>query len=1171
MNNLYKNLSMKKTTCNALITLIALFLQLTVSAQNVEFTEGTRTPGYWTLGINGGLSYQQSDVCSTLDGFGVGLTLAKNLYYKPGDFFTFDLRGRALYAQSYGLDAERSYGINRNDALNGVDNSFLDYSKANGSTGFVFQNHKTHQGELGLEGVLTFNQLRERTNVILSVFGGVGIDWYKTNLDQRNGDQLYTAGYSAIDTLRSVSSIRQNLKNNILDGDYETSAQGYGDFGRIGIMPNLGLELGYQLTPSFSVGVGHKVTFARTDLLDGQKWENNNLATNDNDIHHYTNLNLRWIIQAKQNKLDPPLIEIIEPFNNPHTSRSPNGYVRAKISNINSAMDIDYLVNGRPHRFDFNRGYLTSSILLEPGRNEVLITATNAAGRDQKKVIFLYQEVVVNDPVVIDDPVINDPTPSYQRPEVDITNPYRNNETFDNRRYTVTADVLYVSNKRDITFTLNGRTQNFRYDANRQQVTADVNLSEGENRIKIEARNRDGSAKDEAVLYFEPQNYDLPTVRITKPYSDPHQTKNTKEVIEAKIEHVGGKEDITYRVNGKSYNKFDFAGEVFYADAFLRVGKNTVEVLATNENGNARDQVIIYLEEEIDPVQNPPVVTITQPNRSSTSTGNDRATIKATVLNVDRKGDITFTVNGKRTNNFSFNSRTALLSATVDLDLGNNRIIIEGRNDDGRDEASVNIQYKKEVVLQRPPVVTISQPRNNSSTEDATTNLTAKVLNVDSKNNIELTVNGKRVFSFAFNNSKKSVTARINLKEGNNVIRLMGSNDAGQDEASVRVLRKVVQLNPPTVKIIRPTDKSTANEDVTLQATVTNMTSKQGIQVFVNGKAVRGFSYVAQASKVTATLRLEEGNNKIVVKATNADGTAQDDHTIRYTKSVAPPKVTITNPKNNAVFSKATTEIQARIIGVDNKRNISFYLNGKAQKSFNFNRDRLTANVKLKNGVNTILIRVVNEGGRDEDKVQVKFIKPIPQVKPVVEFINPSKSGTSVRKGNTNIKVKVLHVAAKKDITLKVGGRSVKQFKYNTRTKELTASISLKSGNNVVFVEASNNAGKANAETTIKYASTVIIAPTKAPKIKTFSMSQPTANPLNPNQGKSRVTATFENVTATKDITLVVNGTTITGFNYDPKTKKISVIVSIIKGQNNVNLKVKTKGGTDEQTKNLDF
>ncbi|MEM8909767.1 MAG: hypothetical protein AAGD05_18105, partial [Bacteroidota bacterium] len=501
--------------------------------------QDTRSQGYWTFGLNGGLSYQQSDINARLNGYGVGLTLAKNLYYQPGAPFAFDLRGRALYSQSYGLDAERSYGILRNDAINGINNGFVDYTKNGGGPGFVFQNHKTHMGELGLEAVLTFNELREKTNVILSVFGGVGIDWYKTNLDQLDGTTLYTDAYTSIDTMRSFSSIRQNLKNNILDGNYETNAAEHGDFGRIGIMPSLGLELGYQLTPKFSIGLGHKVTFSGTDLLDGQKWNNDNLATNNNDIHHYTNLHLRWIVQPEEDRLSPPVIKIIEPFTNPHTTRDPNGFVRAKISNINSAMDVDFLVNGQARRFDYDRGYLNSSFLLEPGRNEVLITATNTAGQDQKKVLILYQEAV------IDDPIINDPTTPIEPPFVDITRPFNNSETVSDDRYRLEAEVRYVNRKRDINLRVNGRSiRDFRYSTSRGTLTADIRLKTGENRIDIEVRNQDGVAEDQAVIYLEEPYYEAPTVRITKPYDNPHYTEKSKEVLEAKIRNVNNAADI---------------------------------------------------------------------------------------------------------------------------------------------------------------------------------------------------------------------------------------------------------------------------------------------------------------------------------------------------------------------------------------------------------------------------------------------------------------------------------------------------------------------------------------------------------------------------------------------------------------------------------------------------
>ena len=409
LNEIIKTKNKLRQTFNRgfVLALMAVFFQTILPAQESTYV---RQPGYWTLGINGGLSYQQSDIPLSLEGYGVGLTLAKNLYYQPGAPFTFDLRGRALYAESYGLGYKRSYGITKNEVLNGNGIGGLDYTKDGGSSGFVFQNNATKMGELGLEGVISFNKLREQTNVILSVFGGIGIDWYRTETDQEKGNgNLYATEYLGIDTTASKSSIRNNLEN-ILDGEYESLAQGFKDGGKLGIMPALGLELGYQLTPKFSIGLGHKVTFARNDILDGQKWTNDNQATNDNDIHHYTNLHLRWIIEPKEKRLEAPIIQILEPLGNPYTSYDPNGFVKAKIKNVGNAMDIDYTINGQPVNFNFNRGQLTNSFLLESGNNEVIITATNSVGRDQEKIIIAHKSHVDPYTEPNTDPVI-DPSP----------------------------------------------------------------------------------------------------------------------------------------------------------------------------------------------------------------------------------------------------------------------------------------------------------------------------------------------------------------------------------------------------------------------------------------------------------------------------------------------------------------------------------------------------------------------------------------------------------------------------------------------------------------------------------------------------------------------------------------------------------------------------------------
>ncbi|MGK0175563.1 MAG: hypothetical protein ACI9AT_001950, partial [Ulvibacter sp.] len=100
--------AMKKNICNTWTLLAAMFFLTTAGAQVSTYE---RTPGYYTFGINGGLAYQQADIPTTLEGYGLGMTLAKNLYYQPGALLSFDLRGRLLYSQTKGQDYLRSFGI----------------------------------------------------------------------------------------------------------------------------------------------------------------------------------------------------------------------------------------------------------------------------------------------------------------------------------------------------------------------------------------------------------------------------------------------------------------------------------------------------------------------------------------------------------------------------------------------------------------------------------------------------------------------------------------------------------------------------------------------------------------------------------------------------------------------------------------------------------------------------------------------------------------------------------------------------------------------------------------------------------------------------------------------------------------------------------------------------
>ncbi|MFN7119155.1 MAG: hypothetical protein ACK4TA_20320, partial [Saprospiraceae bacterium] len=426
------------------MTLILLGFALFAQAQQ---STSTLTPGYWTFGINGGWAYQSSDIKAQFNGFGLGATLGKNLYYRPGAPLAFDLRGRLLFTQQYGLDALRSYNITNNTAVNGSrDLNYLTYpNELQEPRGFIFANHKTTTAELALEGLLTLNQLRERTGVHVGLFGGIGLDWFRAKTDQADfSGKEYFEGYASLKDNQPTSLIRRELQN-ILDGDYETIADGNNTGGSVKFMPSLGIELGYQITPKFLVYGGHRTTFSGTDALDGQPYENLR-----NDLYHYTNFGLRWTIDPQNDEplARKPEIDIIAPFGSPYTTNSAVVTVIADIRHVNSAADVECLVNGRSVPFDYKNGRFSVNANLNMGNNDVIIIARNEAGQARRNVIIAYKNQIIDQPIV-------------KAPVIRITNPGYNNYRTEESNFIIKAIIENVQSAQEVVFTVNGIDRSF--------------------------------------------------------------------------------------------------------------------------------------------------------------------------------------------------------------------------------------------------------------------------------------------------------------------------------------------------------------------------------------------------------------------------------------------------------------------------------------------------------------------------------------------------------------------------------------------------------------------------------------------------------------------------------------------------------------------------------------
>ncbi len=1307
-----------------------------------------RDAGWWTFGINGGWAYQSSDVPTTYQGYGFGMTLAKNLYYQPGSPISFDARGRWLYSQSIGLDTKRATGLENNDALNGSREAGegLDYTAPSGP-GYVFQNNKTHQFELGLEGVLTANRLRENTGIIASLYGGINLDWYNVKLDQADNGGIYD--YSGIDHMNdSKSSIKNILKNNIRDGVYETNAHGFEDgAGKISVMPSLGVELGYQFTPRFSMHAGHKFTFPLSDDLDGELWKNDNNLTGTNDLHHYTNLGMRWIIDPGTNTMEPPIINVTNPRTNPYVSNVPSGRVDAKIKNVRNKSDVRCYVNGNPSSFSFNKGRFRTNFPLEYGNNEVLITATNQAGSDEETVIIYFGDGGSNPPVVN----------NTYAPQVNITNPRSNSYTSENQNFTIQANIKYVNGKNDIEYRVNGRNDyNFTYDNRRDQFSANIRLNEGRNEIEIIGRNQVGSDRDNVIIFYE-KKADLPRVNITSPARSPFETDLRNVSVRATLENVTSKNDVRFYVNGQERSLFNYDSRRgrFSADLNLVNGRNEVTVKGYNQAGEAQDDVTIIYKNNT-PTQQPPRVNITQPSQNYSEVNDDRATIKAvldnvttkndvrfyingsqqssfsfdsrtgrfsasanlregqniirvkgynqvgdaqdevtivykrtntptmdppvvtitsvsagtsnpmdpnaqlcrttvvaTVLNVVRKSDIIFRINGNKRTDFTYNSNSKVFQSTVTLDNGNNLISIKafndvgddedtankncelsssnppeviinnptnnstsssattnlnarvkkvtrksdvrvkvngstisnfsfspvsgvvtasinlkngtntisvfGKNDDGTDEASVNVRYN---APSNPPTVDISKPSNNATTDTKTTVVNAKVLNVNSKNDIRFTFNGSNTSNFSYSNSSRILTANVTLKEGTNTIVIKATTADGSDSETVRV-KYVVPKNPPTVDITQPNNNSTTDsKTATVKAKILNVNSKNDIRFTFNGSNTSNFSYSNSSKILTANVTLKEGTNTIVIKATTADGSDSETVRVKYNAPKVLPTVKISSPKNNSTAKRETIPVKATVKNVSRKSEVTFSLNGNRMSNFTLRGTQLSAQVKLKEGKNTIKITVQNRDGNDSDQVSVTFKKKVLIVaKPTIKFTNPKRPGAKAKSQKTTAKATVSNLTKKDQIKVTFNGKNI-DFNFDVRKKQVSIPVNLKSGTNKFLIKATNTGGTASAETSLKYSPRVVKE--NKPVITLTSVSTPTANPFNPNVSGSTIIGNVKNISKKDQITITHNGNTITDFTFNSRTGVFQVSISLANGAaNKVKITATNSGGTD--------
>ncbi len=764
------------------------------------------SPGYVTFGLNGGLSYQTSDVKARLNGFGAGATLAKNLYYHPASPFTFDVRGRFLYARQYGLDGARSFDIANNIALNGqLDLDYLNYPAQLGvSEGFVFHNHRTSVGELAAEAVLSWHTNRMGPGLFFSLYGGAGFYYYLTRIDQADtfGEAYYEA-YAGLDGRTGQN--RRALRNDILDGTFETVADNLNRTGTMNLAPSLGLEAGLQLTPRFALLIGHRITFSGDNLLDGHQWEDAR-----GDWYHYTSLGLAWTLSAgrENTRARAPQISIIYPKPLPHTTANSNGLVKARVTGVDNSSNIACTVNGQHMPFDFYNGDLTISFPLVPGQNTVQIRAFNDIGRDIESALIIFRPTgggtgvtppaPPQQPPAPPRPLPQPPPPAGKKPNVDFMDPSTSPFYTQSASVQIRVRVEEVSDKNSIRMEVNGQNRSdFYFNPSKEEVTATLSVQTGNTEIKVRASNSYGTDEDKlTVVRTEAQQ--PPVVTINQPSTAESETQKPTASIRATLENVRNSSEITYTVNGQRVSGFEFNAStgVLTHLASLKEGPNNIAIKAVTSAGSDQASVKITYEKPAPPPPPPPppppalpkpVITFSVPAQPGAVAIRTPYVVKASILHIKGSADLTFLVNGKAAKGFQFDK--GQFSANINLNEGRNDIEIKAKNQAGETIAQTHVTLRK-TKPQDPrgnkPEVTITlvtQPASNPFNPNlATSTLEATIKNVPSKQQIAFTINDQAVTDFEFDPETGAFKAVLRLERGSNQVVLKATTRAGTDQ-----------------------------------------------------------------------------------------------------------------------------------------------------------------------------------------------------------------------------------------------------------------------------------------------------------------------------------------------------------------------------------------------------
>lgn len=1175
---------------------ICIFFMLSTWAQersidtmSVDFWGEERKEGWWTLGIDAGLGYLTSDVDpDVFKGFGVGLNFGRNMFYKPDQLIITNIRFRVQYAVAKGLGTEPFEGILHNQALNGnrPEVEGLNYVS---SPGYIFENYRSSMLESALEVPLVLNPVKMNNRLHLALFGGLGIGWYHADINQldANGQKYDYAGSAFNFDGQNERDIRSMLYNQ-WDDEYETSADGFEDeFLKTTLIPAAGIEVGIHAQNNITIGLSHRVSFARTDLLDGAQWNDNNELTGDDDMLHYSSFFIKWVLENKVRNSIPPEIIPVTPVTEVVNTTGDIAVIRAKLNNVKSVKDISISHNGINYNIlQYYRKELATNVPLIEGRNEIIITVSNNEGTDQKRYIFNYIPGNFN-------------FDKNLRPKIEFIKPSIEGQTILKPIFNAEIAVRGVKSAKDIRlFVNNNEIKDFEFYTDDIILRSPIAFNPGNNEIKLVALNNQGVSQKSLKVQLDSTGAAY-SIDLISPEQKEFQTGARQIVLEALISGLKSADELMIKLNNEVINvPFDLEDPTISETLALEIGTNILEIKVGQSNDMVVEKLRILRTASKEDVQNKKTeLTPSLDNEFLISEFFDPiwdANQKNCIYNLEIKyppttlaKDVDIFLNNQRIDNLTRFEDERIIRAAVNLTEGTNYVKIRDNKgavpiqdkilfceatgqkqasnypDAQQEQKEITDQPSTQVVPeqkerveaavplpQKPRITSIQPSEIRSSTNDPTVTFQAEIEHVDSRDDITIYFNDQVVTDFNFDKkSGKLIVVRNTIKEKNQFT-IIAINDQGVTDA-IRYI-EYQKIDPPSVSILNPGNQQNFDSPLATIKSLIKGAKNENIQIFVNGTEQKDWERSGEV--LEGQVKLMPGVNKIVVKAGNETASKSKTVYVNYTEIKAPIIVLINPEKDERVINKELP-LLANIKNLKEKSGIQLRLNGQTVTEYSFTNETLQAQLNLNQGSNVIDLMAKNQAGEDVQTLNIQYHIPKP---PSIGLSSPSSENINTKTNPYPVNLRLKHIYQRADIVLKLNGVQLEAFDFNAEDGMLRVPLELKEGINEFVVEIENEDGGDARSFILNYT---------VPKPPVIHMLSPDENEVTKIE-RIGLEANILFVNSKENIQLFLNGVK-TAFTFNESTLKSRL--TLVDGLNEIRIEAINGDGKEIENTRILF